>query len=64
MSNHLLITLDDRVLHRYIRAARRVRRALGAIAPTTEQLIARELAERATRLILDDCVHDRMRRRR
>lgn len=64
MQTHLTLILDDRVLQRYARAARRVRLALGSEAPTTEQLIAHELADRAADLIVNDYFESRKGRRR
>ena len=60
----LTLKLDDRVLQRYAHAARRLRQALGAEAPTTEQLIAHELSDRASELIADDYFEARKKRRR
>lgn len=64
MQTHLTLNVDDRVLQRYARAARRIRRVLGANAPTTEQLIAHELSDRAGDLIVEDYCEARKRRRR
>ncbi|MBL9186740.1 MAG: hypothetical protein JNK23_04630 [Opitutaceae bacterium] len=64
MQTHLTLLLDDRVLQRYARAARRLRRTLGSGAPTTEQLIAHELSDREGDLIVADYFETRERRRR
>jgi hypothetical protein len=60
----LNIPLDDRVRQRYARASRRLRQALGGEAPTTEQLIAHELSDRASELIVEDFFETRKKRRR
>jgi len=44
--------------------ARRLRQALGAESPTTEQLIAHELSDRASELIVGDFSDARKKRRR
>ena len=64
MISPLTIKLDDRILQRYAQAARRLRLALGAEAPTTEQLIAHELSDRAPELIVGDFFDARKKRRR
>lgn len=64
MITSLTIQLDDRVRQRYARASRRLRHALGGEAPTTEQLIAHELSDRASELIVEDCFAARKKRRR
>ena len=64
MTTSLTLKLDDRVLQRYTRASRRLRQALGGEAPTTEQLIAHELSDRASELIVDDFFEARKKRRR
>ena len=64
MTTSLTIKLDDRVLQRYARASRRLRQALGGEAPTTEQLIAHELSDHASELIVDDYFETRKKRRR
>ena len=64
MITSLTIKLDDRVLQRYARASRRLRQALGGEAPTTEQLIAHELSDRASALIVEDFFEARKKRRR
>ena len=64
MTTSLTLRLDDRVLQRYARASRRLRQALGGEAPTTEQLIAHELSDRASALIVEDFFETRKKRRR
>jgi hypothetical protein len=64
MITSLTIQLDDRVRQRYARASRRLRHALGGAAPTTEQLIAHELSDRASELIVEDSFAARKKRRR
>ena len=64
MTTLLTLKLDDRVLQRYTQAARRLRRTLGAEAPTTEQLIAYELSDRAAELIVEEFCEGRRKRRR
>jgi len=64
MISILTIKLDDRIRRRYAQAARRLREALGAEAPTTEQLIAHELSDRAVELIVGDFFDARKKRRR
>ena len=64
MITSLTLKLDDRVLQRYARAAHRLRQALGGEAPTTEQLIAHELSDRAAELIVEDYFEARKKRRR
>lgn len=63
MTTSLTIQLDDRVRQRYARASRRLRQALGGEAPTTEQLIAHELSDRASQLIVEDFFETRKKRR-
>jgi hypothetical protein len=64
MITTLTLKLDDRILQRYAHAARRLRQALGGEAPTTEQLIAHELSDRAAELIAEDYFEARKKRRR
>lgn len=64
MITSLNIKLDDRVFQRYARASRRLRQALGGEAPTTEQLLAHELSDRASELIVDEFFEARKKRRR
>ena len=64
MTTLLTLKLDDRVLQRYTQAARRLRRTLGAEAPTTEQLMAYELSDRAAELIVEEFREGRRKRRR
>ncbi|PAW70941.1 MAG: hypothetical protein B9S35_14230 [Opitutia bacterium Tous-C5TDCM] len=64
MTTSLTIQLDDRVRQRYARASRRLRQALGGEAPTTEQLIAHELSDRASQLIVEDFFETRKKQRR
>ena len=64
MITSLTLQLDDRVLQRYARASRRLRQALGGEAPTTEPLIAHELSDRASELIVEDFFETRKKRRR
>jgi hypothetical protein len=64
MTTSLTIKLDDRVRQRYARASRRLRQALGGEAPTTEQLIAHELSDRASQLIVEDFFETRKKQRR
>jgi hypothetical protein len=64
MTTSLTIQLDGRVRQRYARASRRLRQALGGEAPTTEQLIAHELSDRASQLIVEDFFETRKKQRR
>jgi hypothetical protein len=52
------------VRQRDARASRRLRQALGGEAPTTEQLIAHELSDRASQLIVEDFFETRKKQRR
>jgi len=47
MTVAITLQVPEHVLQRYARAARRTRRNLGALSPTTEQLMVHALTERA-----------------